>query len=73
LGTAKTSDLVASSPRGWEDAIRVGVARASQTLAGLKEVEVTQLTAKIEHGMITEYRAHLTISFILDSDYPLHE
>lgn len=69
----KTSDVVASSPDGWEDAVGRAVERANKTLVGLQEVEVTRLTAKVEDGTVTEYRAHLKIHFILDSDYPIHE
>ena len=69
----KTSDVVASSPDGWEDAVGKAVERASKTLVGLREVEVIRLTAKVEDGAVTEYRAHLKIHFILDSDYPIHE
>jgi len=73
LSNVKTSDVVASSPNGWEDAVRLAVERANKTLAGLQEVEITRLTAKIEDGKITEYRAEMKIAFILDSDYPMHE
>jgi len=73
LSNVKTSDVVASSASGWEDAVRLAVERANKTLAGLQEVEITRLTAKIEDGKITEYRAEMKIAFILDSDYPMHE
>jgi len=73
LGIVKTSDIIASSPNGWEDAVRTAVERASRTLVGLQEVEVTRLSAKIENGTIAEYRANLTISFILDEQIPMHE
>jgi len=69
----KTSDVIASSPNGWEDAVRKAVERANRTLVGLQEVEVTRLTAKVEGGTITEYRVHMKIHFLLDSDYPMHE
>ena len=73
MSNVKTSDVVASSPSGWEDAVRLAVERANKTLAGLQEIEITRLTAKIEDGKITEYRAEMKIAFILDSEYPMHE
>ena len=69
----KTSEIIASSPHGWEDAVRKAVERANKTLVGLQEVEITRLTAKVEGGAIAEYRAHVKIHFLLDSDYPMHE
>jgi flavin-binding protein dodecin len=73
LPNTKISDVIASSPHGWEDAVRKAVERATKTLVGLQEVEVSRLTAKVENGRISEYRVHLRIHFILDSDYPMHE
>lgn len=73
MAIIKTSDVIASSPNGWEDALREAVERANRTLVGLREVEVTRLNAKVEDGKITEYRAHMKISFLLASDYPMHE
>ncbi|RJP75163.1 MAG: dodecin domain-containing protein [Candidatus Abyssobacteria bacterium SURF_17] len=73
MAIVKTSDIVGSSPKGWEDAVRAAVERASRTLIGLQEVEVTRLNAKIEGGNIVEYRAHVKIHFLLDEELPLHE
>ena len=73
MAIVKTSDVVASSPTGWEDAVRRAVERANKTLVGLREVEITRLSAKVENGKVTEYRADMTISFILDEEYPMHE
>ena len=73
MANVKTSDVIASSPIGWEDAVRLAVERAGKTLAGLREVEITRLTAKVEGGKITEYRAEMKIAFVLDSDFPVHE
>lgn len=53
--------------------MRLAVERAGKTLAGLREVEITRLTAKVEGGKITEYRAEMKIAFVLDSDFPVHE
>ena len=73
LSNVKTSDVIASSPDGWEDAARRAVERANQTLAGLQEIEITRLSAKVENGKISEYRAEMKIAFALDSDFPIHE
>ncbi|UCD58394.1 MAG: dodecin domain-containing protein [Candidatus Hydrogenedentota bacterium] len=73
MPNVKTSDVVASSPNGWEDAVRQAVERANKTLVGLRGVEVTRLKAKVENGKIGEFRAHMKISFLLASDYPIHE
>ena len=73
MSNVKTSEVIASSPKGWEDAMRLAIERANKTLAGLQEIEITRLSAKVENGKISEYRAHMRIAFILDSEYPIHE
>ena len=73
MAIVKTSEVVGSSPNGWEDAVREALERASRTLAGLQEVEVTRLNARIENGRIVEFRAHVKIHFLLDEELPLHE
>ncbi len=73
MSNVKTSEVIASSPKSWEDAVRLAIERANKTLVGLREVEITRLTAKVENGKIAEYRAHMKIAFTLDSDYPVHE
>ncbi|MFQ5787327.1 MAG: dodecin family protein, partial [Thermodesulfobacteriota bacterium] len=40
--------------------------RANRTLRGLTGLEVTKMNAHIENGKITEYRAHVRITFILE-------
>ena len=73
MSNVKTSEVIASSPKGWEDAMRLAIERANKTLAGLQEIEITRLSAKVENGKISEFRAHMRIAFILDSEYPIHE
>jgi flavin-binding protein dodecin len=73
LSNIKVSTVIASSPEGWEGAARRAVARADKTIVGIRDVEVTRLSARVEDGVITEYIAEMNITFVIDSDLPLHE
>ena len=42
------------------------LSRANKTLRGLTGIEVTKMNAHVEDGKITEYRAHVRITFILE-------
>ncbi len=66
MAVARVTELVASSPTGWQDAVEQGLARARQTLRGITGLEVLTLKAKVEDGRITEYRATVRITFILE-------
>jgi flavin-binding protein dodecin len=66
MAVARVTQIVASSQKSFEDAIKEGLRRANKTLRGLTGLEVTKMNAKIENGKIMEYRAHLNITFILE-------
>ena len=66
MTVARVTELVASSPTGWQDAVEQGLARARQTLRGITGLEVLTLKAKVEDGRITEYRATVRITFVLE-------
>jgi flavin-binding protein dodecin len=66
MSIAKVSEIIASSPKGFDDAIRLGVARAHKTLTNLKSAWVeNQQVLLDDEGHITEYRVQLKITFVL--------
>ncbi|MBE0671032.1 MAG: dodecin domain-containing protein [Anaerolineales bacterium] len=67
MSVAKVSEIIASSPTSFEDAIKVGVARAHKTLKNVKSAWVENQQVKLnDKGQITEYRVQLKITFILE-------
>ena len=67
MSVAKVTEIIASSPKSFEDAIKVGVARAHKTLKKLKSAWIeNQQVMLSEEGKITEYRVQLKITFILE-------
>ena len=67
MSVAKVSEIIASSPKSFDDAIKAGVARAQKTLKNLKSAWVENQQVKLgENGQITEYRVQLKITFVLD-------
>lgn len=66
VAVARVTEVVASSPKGWQEAVQTAVKRANRTLRNLTGIEVVSQKAKIERGKITEYRVTLKITFILE-------
>lgn len=59
----KIIEIVGTSPKSWEEASKVAIETASQTLEDLRVAEVVKQDVTIENGKVTGYRVRLTISF----------
>ena len=59
----KVIEIVGTSEKSWDDAARVAVERAGQTLEDLRIAEVSAQDVRIENGRIVEYRTKLSLSF----------
>ena len=65
MSVAKVTEIIAESPKSFEDAIEMGIARANKTLKNLKSAWVKDQKVVIENGKIVEYRVGLKVTFIL--------
>jgi flavin-binding protein dodecin len=59
----KIIELVGTSPTSWEEAAKVAVETASQTLEDLRIAEIVKQDVTIENGKVTGYRVRMNISF----------
>lgn len=66
MAVARVTEVVGSSEKSWDDAVQEALDRANKTIRGLTGIEVTKMNARIDDGQITEYRAHVRITFILE-------
>ena len=63
MWVSKVSEIIGSSPHGYEDAARRVVERAGRTLRGITGIEVVEKRLQVQQGEITEYRVRLRLSF----------
>jgi flavin-binding protein dodecin len=56
-------EIVGTSSRGWEEAVRNAVETASKGLTNLRIAEVVEMDARLEDDRIAEYRAKVRLSF----------
>jgi flavin-binding protein dodecin len=66
MAIARVTKITASSTKDFQDAVETGLNRASETLRGITGLEVLEQKAKVESGKISEYRATIEITFVLD-------
>lgn len=66
MAVARVTEIRASSPDGFQEAVLEGVKRAAKTLRGITGLEVLSKRVKTERGKIVEYRVDMKIIFVLD-------
>jgi len=59
----KVVEVVGTSTKSWEDAARVAVETAADTLRDLRIAEVGKMDLKVEKGKVLAYRTRLQLSF----------
>lgn len=64
----RVSEIVGSSPDSLQQAIRNGVARASQTLRNVEWFEVTEIRGQIADGAVAHFQVGMKVGFRLDGD-----
>ncbi len=58
--------IVGSSEKSIDDAIRVAIARASKTLRELRWFEVVETRGHIDKGQVSHFQVTLKVGFTLD-------
>ena len=59
----KIIELVGTSEKSWEDAAKLAIETAGESLKDLRIAEVTKLDLTIENGKVTTYRTRINVSF----------
>jgi len=65
MSVARVTEIIASSKKSFDDAVSVGVKRASKTLKGVTGAWVADQKVTVKNGKIEEYRVVLKVTFIL--------
>lgn len=67
MSVARVTEIKATSSVSFDDAIKVGVARAVKTLKNVKSAWVENQDVSVnEAGEISHYRVQLKITFVLE-------
>lgn len=63
MSVYKMIEIIGTSKTSWEDATRVAIETAGESLRDLRVAEITKLDVRLDDGEIVEYRARVMISF----------
>lgn len=61
--TYKIIELVGTSDNSWEEAAKLAVETAGESVKDLRIAEITKLDVTIENGRVKSYRARVNVSF----------
>ncbi len=64
--TYKHIELTGSSEKGIEEAVNTALAKASQSLHGMRWFEVTDTRGHIENGQVAHWQVTIKVGFTLD-------
>ena len=56
-------ELVGTSDKSWEEAVKLAVETAAETVRDLRVAEIIKLDVTVENGKVTSYRAKINLSF----------
>jgi flavin-binding protein dodecin len=65
MSVAKVVEICAAPNESIEDAVKKGVARASETLEKVEGVWVQDIKAEVRDGEVVEWRVNLKLTFVL--------
>jgi len=64
---ARVTEIIAASPKSFEDAITAGFKRATKTLRGITGMKVVEQRIAVENNKLIEFRVRMEVIFVLES------
>jgi dodecin len=67
MTVAKIIEISASSKKSFEDAVAVGIARASESVSDIQGAWIQEQKVVISKGKVVEYRVQMKVTFVLQT------
>lgn len=65
MSVAKITEISASSPKSFDEAIRLGIRRADKTLDNVVGAWISEQKVDVKNGEVTAYRVVMKVTFVL--------
>lgn len=66
MSIAKIIEITARSEKSFDDAIKSGIAKASESVHGIREAWVSDQKVMVEGNKVVGYQVDLKLTFVLD-------
>ncbi|MCA1959350.1 MAG: dodecin family protein [Desulfomonile sp.] len=63
---ARVTEVIASSPKSFDEAIKIGFERATKTLRNITGMRILEFRVNCDNDKIQEYRVRMEVIFILE-------
>jgi flavin-binding protein dodecin len=65
MSVARVTEISATSKKSFDDAVAVGIARATETLEDVQGAWIDGFKVDVKNGKITEFRVNMKVTFVL--------
>ena len=65
MSVARVTEITASSPKSFDDAVKLGIERANKTLENVQGAWIKEQKVVVQNGNIVEYRVTMKVTFVL--------
>jgi flavin-binding protein dodecin len=65
MSVAKTIEITSTSKKSFDDAIKLGIAKASESLSNITSAWVKDQSVTVNKGKVSEYSVRLSLTFVL--------
>ncbi|HJV74443.1 MAG TPA: dodecin family protein [Noviherbaspirillum sp.] len=62
----KVIEVLAESPKSWEDAAAAAVVKASESVHGIRSIYIKNFEAQVDNDKIVNYRINAKVTFEVD-------
>jgi len=66
MSVAKVTEISSTSAKSFEDAIQLGLARASKTIRNVRSAWIKEHQVRCTDGKVTEYQVNMMVTFVLE-------
>jgi flavin-binding protein dodecin len=66
MAVAKTIEIISSSTESSDAAVRDGIAKASETVKGIRAAWVKDTKVEVQGDRVTEWRVTLAVTFVVE-------
>ena len=63
---ARVTEITARSEKSFEDALKIGISRATKTLRGVTSAWIKEQKVEIKKGKVVAYQVNMLVTFTLD-------